>query len=45
MANPRHGLEDRSKRELYNLAKKHDVTGRSTMNTPELASAVRAAQK
>jgi len=38
--NPRHSLEDRSKRELYNLAKRKDVEGRSKMNKSELVQAI-----
>lgn len=39
--NPRHGLEDRSKEELYNRAKQLGVEGRSRMNKRELVKAIR----
>ena len=40
--NPNRSLEDRSKRELYNLAKKRDIDQRSKMNKSELIDAIRA---
>lgn len=42
--NPRQSLEDRSKDELYNEAKKLDVQGRSKMNKDELVRAIRNAR-
>jgi len=39
--NPNHSLEDRSKRELYNLAKDRNIEGRSKMDKEELAEALR----
>lgn len=39
--NPRHGLEDRSRDELYNQAKKLGIQGRSRMSKGELVSAIR----
>lgn len=40
--NPRAGLEDRTRDELYNRAKELGIDGRSRMNKQELASAIRA---
>lgn len=42
--NPRHGLQSRSKQELYNQAKKLDIEGRSKMNKDELVKAIRSAR-
>jgi hypothetical protein len=39
--NPNTRLEDRSKQELYNLAKERDVSQRSKMTKAELISALR----
>ncbi len=39
--NPRRGLEGRSKEELYNIARKQHVHGRSKMNKQELVKAIR----
>jgi hypothetical protein len=39
--NPNSRLEDRSKDELYNLARRHHIAGRSNMSKPELISALR----
>jgi hypothetical protein len=39
--NPNHSLEDRTRDELYNLAKDRDVRGRSNMTKPELVDALR----
>jgi len=39
--NPNHSLEDRSKKELYNLAKEKDIEGRSKMDKSELVKALR----
>lgn len=39
--NPRHGLEDRTKDELYNLAKDRNMNGRSKMSKQELVKALR----
>lgn len=39
--NPNHSLEDRSKQELYNLAKEKDIDGRSKMDKGELIKALR----
>jgi plasmid stabilization system protein ParE len=43
--NPRHSLESRTKNELYNIAKKEDIHGRSKMSKSELVKAVRSKQK
>ena len=42
--NPTVGLEQRTKDELYNLAKEKDIGGRSKMNKGELIDALRAAR-
>lgn len=39
--NPRTRLEDRSRQELYNLARDRDIRGRSGMNKAELVRALR----
>ena len=39
--NPNRSLQDRPKRELYNLAKELDVEGRSKMNKGDLVQAIR----
>lgn len=39
--NPTHSLDDRSKQELYNLAKKRGVANRSKMTKGELVRALR----
>lgn len=39
--NPNTSLDDRSKQELYNMAKELDVSGRSKMSKGELVSAIR----
>lgn len=39
--NPNHSLEDRSKQELYNMAKEKNVEGRSKMDKSELVKALR----
>jgi plasmid stabilization system protein ParE len=39
--NPNRPLEERTRRELYNLAKEHDVEGRSRMSKRELIRALR----
>jgi hypothetical protein len=39
--NPNGPLEDRTKRELYNLAKKMKIDGRSNMNKAGLVKAIR----
>jgi hypothetical protein len=39
--NPNRSLEDRSKQELYNLAKEKDIEGRSKMDKGELVKALR----
>lgn len=40
--NPTTSLESRTKQELYNIAREHDVSGRSSMNKDELVRAIRA---
>lgn len=39
--NPNQGLQERSKRELYNLAADRDIKGRSKMNKGQLIKALR----
>jgi hypothetical protein len=39
--NPNSSLEDRSKTELYNIAKEKDIAGRSKMDKSELVKALR----
>lgn len=39
--NPRKSLEERTRDELYNQAKKLDIPGRSKMNKSQLVAAVR----
>ena len=39
--NPRHGLQDRTKDELENIARKRNIRGRSTMRKQELVKAIR----
>ncbi|HEV2295467.1 MAG TPA: Rho termination factor N-terminal domain-containing protein [Tepidisphaeraceae bacterium] len=39
--NPREGLEERSKNELYNIAKDKGIEGRSKMDKGELVKAIR----
>ena len=39
--NPNKSLEDRSKQELYNIAKDKNIQGRSKMNKAQLVSAIR----
>ena len=39
--NPNSSLEDRSKKELYNLAKQKDIDGRSKMDKSNLVKALR----
>jgi hypothetical protein len=42
--NPKRGLGERTKNELYNKAKQLDIEGRSKMSKEELADAIRARQ-
>ncbi len=39
--NPNRGLEERTRDELYNIAKDRDIKGRSSMSKQELVSALR----
>jgi hypothetical protein len=39
--NPRHPLDERTRDELYNLARERDVKGRSSMSKRELLDALR----
>lgn len=39
--NPNRSFEERSKQELYNLAKEKNIAGRSNMNKDELVHALR----
>jgi hypothetical protein len=39
-----HALEDRNREQLYELAKKHDIRGRSKMGKWELIEAIRKAR-
>jgi hypothetical protein len=39
--NPNKGLENRTKNEIYNIAKQKNVKGRSNMNKKELIRAIR----
>lgn len=39
--NPNRSLEERSKQELYNLAKEKNIAGRSNMNKEALVRAIR----
>jgi hypothetical protein len=39
--NPNSRLDDRSKQELYNIARDRNIEGRSKMNKDELARAIR----
>ncbi len=39
--NPNKGYEDRTKTELYNIAKKKNISGRSKMSKPELIKALK----
>lgn len=41
--NPNRRLEDRTKEEIYNLAKQRDISRRSRMTKDELISALRSA--
>jgi Rho termination factor, N-terminal domain len=41
---PGHALEDRNRQQLYELAKKHDIPGRSKMGKWELIEAIRRAR-
>jgi Rho termination factor, N-terminal domain len=38
---PGHALEDRNREQLYELAKEHDISGRSKMGKSELIEAIR----
>ena len=40
--NPRQSLEERSREELYNMAKKLDIEGRSKMSKSDLVEAIRS---
>ena len=39
--NPNKGYEDRTKSELYNIAKRKNISGRSKMNKSELIKAIK----
>ncbi len=39
--NPNTKLEDRTKQQLYNLARERHISGRSNMNKPDLIAALR----
>jgi hypothetical protein len=39
-----HALEDRNREQLYELAKRHDIPGRSKMGKSELIAAIRKAR-
>jgi hypothetical protein len=39
-----HALEDRNRQQLYELAQKHDIAGRSTMDRSALITAIRKVQ-
>lgn len=43
--NPNRPLEERSRDELYNLAKERGIEGRSKMNKGDLVQAIRAREK
>ena len=43
--NPTHGLQARSKNELYNRAKELKIEGRSKMDKDELAEAIRRKER
>lgn len=43
--NPTHGLEDRTRDELYNIAKKKHIEGRSKMNKSDLVKALKRKEK
>jgi hypothetical protein len=43
--NPQTAYEDRSKQELYNIAKRMKIEGRSSMSKSDLASAIRQQRK
>lgn len=40
--NPNRGFEERSKAELYNIARQRKIRGRSSMSKAELAKAIRS---
>jgi plasmid stabilization system protein ParE len=42
--NPRRPLEERTKQELYNLARQHHIQGRSKMHKADLIAAIQAQQ-
>lgn len=41
---PGHALEDRNRRQLYELAQKHGIAGRSSMDKSALITAIRKVQ-
>jgi hypothetical protein len=43
--NPRQPLEERTVRELQNIASKHDIQGRSRMNKRQLIRAIRRGEQ